>query len=90
MPVFDFECLACKKIFTELIFGSEKAECPYCHSHNNRKQISAFHTISQNTKCDWDDPSLPSKEKWQKARSKPVPKQAPARKVKRKKLKRRK
>lgn len=90
MPVFDFECLVCQKKFTELIFGTEKAVCPKCHSDNNRKGISAFNTISQNTKCGWDDPSLPSKEKWQKARSTPVSKQAPVKKVKRKKLKLRK
>ena len=77
MPVFDFECLVCKKKFTELVYGEEKAICPHCQSASSRKLISAFYTISQNTKCDWDDPSLPSKATWEKAKheaSRPKPK----------------
>lgn len=90
MPVFDFECLACKKKFTELVFGEEKAACPFCHSAKNRKLINAFNAISQNTKCAWDDPSLPSKTAWENARQKPVSRSTSPKKVKRKKIKLRK
>jgi len=72
MPVFDFECLACKKKFTELVSATEKVICPRCHSSRVRKLISAFHTISQDTKCNWDDPTLLSKADWQHAKNKKV------------------
>lgn len=90
MPVFDFECLSCHTQFSELVFGQEQVACPKCQAVNPRKLISAFHTLSLDTKCNWDDPTLPSKTSWEKARQKGLPKQAPVKKVKRKKLKLRK
>ncbi|MBU2537557.1 MAG: zinc ribbon domain-containing protein [Proteobacteria bacterium] len=70
MPIFEFECRDCSNTFEELTRGQEKICCPQCKSCNLRKLISGFGTNSNNSKCDWGDPSLPSKQEFERIRSK--------------------
>ena len=43
MPLFEFECNACKHHFEELVLSSSKTveECPKCHEKDVRKLVSA-------------------------------------------------
>lgn len=68
MPIFEFECRDCSNRFEELSKGQEKISCPQCNSCNLKKLISAFGTISDDTKCNWDDPGLPNKQEFQRKR----------------------
>jgi putative FmdB family regulatory protein len=42
MPIYEYVCLACDHGFEALVFGTEKAECPKCHSKKLAPQISTF------------------------------------------------
>jgi putative FmdB family regulatory protein len=42
MPLFEFQCLQCDKIFEEVVFGEAKPRCPSCESRRLRKLLSAF------------------------------------------------
>jgi putative FmdB family regulatory protein len=70
MPIFEFECRDCSNKFEELTKVQEKICCPQCKSFNLRKLISAFGTNSNNSKCNWGDPSLPNKQEFERIRSK--------------------
>ncbi|MBU3915533.1 hypothetical protein KKA14_08350, partial [bacterium] len=59
------ECRDCNNRFEELVKGQKKICCPQCDSGNLRKLISASGMISDDTKCNWDDPDLPSKQEFQ-------------------------
>ena len=68
MPIFEFECKDCSNKFEALTKGQEKICCPQCNSCNLKKLISACGTISDDSKCNWDDPSLPNKQEFQRKR----------------------
>ena len=41
MPVYEFECLDCKRDFEQLVMGSgSKIECPHCKGNNANKKMS--------------------------------------------------
>lgn len=42
MPIFEYICKACDHPFEALIYGSQKAECPKCHSKKLAPQLSVF------------------------------------------------
>jgi len=43
MPLYDYECRACKNFFEVLIRpGSGTPECPECHSQDLERQLSTF------------------------------------------------
>ena len=42
MPLFEYVCKDCRKRFEALVYGSQAAECPLCHSTNLDQQISVF------------------------------------------------
>ena len=48
MPIYDYLCLKCKKVFTEFVrvaeIGTKKPVCPKCNSEKVKKQISTFHS----------------------------------------------
>lgn len=68
MPIYEFECKDCSNKFEELTKGQEKICCPQCNSCNLKKLISASGKISDDSKCNWDDPSLPNKQEFQRKR----------------------
>jgi putative FmdB family regulatory protein len=43
MPLYEYRCTACGKVF-ELIqgVGATEAECPFCESKETKKQLSIF------------------------------------------------
>ena len=43
MPIFEYRCTKCNKDFEVLIFGAEKAVCPYC---NGKKITKLLSTVS--------------------------------------------
>ncbi len=50
MPIFEFVCKDCEKIFEELIFGinTDGVVCPTCGSKQVRKKMSTFASKSGN------------------------------------------
>jgi putative FmdB family regulatory protein len=42
MPIFEYICSECNHGFEALVYGSEKAECPKCHSKKLQPQLSVF------------------------------------------------
>jgi len=42
MPIFEYVCKECDHEFEALVFGSDKAECPKCHSKKLAPQLSVF------------------------------------------------
>jgi putative FmdB family regulatory protein len=42
MPIFEYVCKQCDHEFEALVFGSDKAECPKCHSKKLAPQLSVF------------------------------------------------
>ena len=48
MPVYNYLCLKCNKVFTEFISLAEidkkKPACPKCKSQEVKKQITSFQT----------------------------------------------
>jgi putative FmdB family regulatory protein len=42
MPIFEYVCRECRHRFEALVYGSQKAECPKCHSGNLAPQLSTF------------------------------------------------
>lgn len=45
MPIFEYQCLSCKKIFEDLIlagFTSGSVRCPSCNSDKAEKIFSSF------------------------------------------------
>ncbi|MDR2430834.1 MAG: zinc ribbon domain-containing protein [Candidatus Margulisbacteria bacterium] len=90
MPVFDFECRICKKVFAELVRGAEKIICPRCGSADLKKLFSGFYTVSDATRLETRAKDLPSMEQWTKARAqKPISgkKREKARRLKMRELK---
>jgi len=47
MPIYEFRCEECGKIFEALCFTKEderEVKCPYCHSKKVKKEYSTFAT----------------------------------------------
>ncbi|MGH9530221.1 MAG: FmdB family zinc ribbon protein [Terriglobales bacterium] len=42
MPIFEYVCKGCNHEFEALVYGSQKAECPKCHSKKLAPQLSVF------------------------------------------------
>jgi putative FmdB family regulatory protein len=42
MPIFEYLCKECDHPFEALVYGSDKAECPRCHSKKLTPQLSVF------------------------------------------------
>jgi len=42
MPIFEYICKECDHEFEALVYGSQKAECPKCHSKKLAPQLSVF------------------------------------------------
>lgn len=42
MPIFEYICKECDHQFEALVYGSEKASCPKCHSKKLAPQLSVF------------------------------------------------
>ena len=42
MPIYEYTCKACSHEFEALVYGSEKAACPKCHSKRLTPQLSVF------------------------------------------------
>ncbi len=42
MPLFEYICRDCQKHFEALVMGSNRPECPGCHSTRLEQQLSVF------------------------------------------------
>jgi putative FmdB family regulatory protein len=42
MPIFEYICQECEHEFEALVYGSQKAVCPKCHSKKLSPQLSVF------------------------------------------------
>ncbi len=42
MPIYEYVCQECNHAFEALVYGSEKADCPQCHSKKLSPQLSVF------------------------------------------------
>jgi putative FmdB family regulatory protein len=42
MPILEYTCKECSQAFEALLYGSEKAECPRCHSRKLEPKLSVF------------------------------------------------
>ena len=40
MPIYEYQCKACKEEFEELAFGEAAPPCPHCGSGKTRKLMS--------------------------------------------------
>lgn len=49
MPIFEYVCKDCNQHFEALVYGSEKAECPGCHSKKLEPQLSVFAVSTKST-----------------------------------------
>ena len=49
MPIFDFVCKDCGKLFEALVLKEQPA-CPGCNSANLEQQITTFAVSSENTR----------------------------------------
>ena len=42
MPIFEYTCKECNHEFEALVYGTQKAVCPKCHSRKLAPQLSVF------------------------------------------------
>jgi putative FmdB family regulatory protein len=42
MPIFEYICKECDHQFEALVMGTQKADCPKCHSRKLATQLSVF------------------------------------------------
>jgi putative FmdB family regulatory protein len=42
MPIYEYDCPACKKSFEKLVFSSTVVACPDCGARDVVKKLSAF------------------------------------------------
>jgi putative FmdB family regulatory protein len=42
MPIYEYLCKSCNHEFEALVYGSQKTECPKCHSRHLAPQLSVF------------------------------------------------
>ena len=71
MPIFEYECKECIYRFEKLVRGQEKICCPQCNSYNLKKLISTCGRISDDTKYEWGNPSLPNKQEFERKKYEP-------------------
>ena len=53
MPIYEFKCIQCEKIFEILCFRGDdenNAVCPHCGSQKTKKLLSAFSAASSGSK----------------------------------------
>ena len=50
MPIYEYECRACRHRFEQLIIHSTTAECPSCHGHDLERLVSLFGVDSDATR----------------------------------------
>ena len=51
MPLYEFECRACRNEFEKLVLKAAEAEdvkCPSCNSRDVEEKISSFASVSKN------------------------------------------
>jgi putative FmdB family regulatory protein len=60
MPIFEYICKECDHPFEALVYGSEKAECPKCHSKKLAPQLSTFAVSSKGSTSNQASPSTGS------------------------------
>lgn len=41
MPIFEYHCAKCDKVFEAIVFGDEKVGCPTCKGKKVKKLLSA-------------------------------------------------
>jgi putative FmdB family regulatory protein len=51
MPIYDFQCRACGRVFDALVRGSADTECPDCRSPDLERLPSLFAVNSQTTRA---------------------------------------
>ena len=49
MPIYEYQCNACKKEFETLVLGSDTPACPGCDSHDLSRMLSRCGFISKST-----------------------------------------
>jgi putative FmdB family regulatory protein len=42
MPIHEYRCAACERVFERLVYGSEAIQCPACHSPSVTRLLSLF------------------------------------------------
>jgi putative FmdB family regulatory protein len=42
VPIYEYECRACRRRFEALVFGAETVSCPGCRAEDPEKRFSAF------------------------------------------------
>lgn len=47
MPIYEYHCKSCDQNFEYLVFGSEKPDCPSCHSKKVSKLMSPCGFVSK-------------------------------------------
>ncbi|UCF91933.1 MAG: zinc ribbon domain-containing protein [Desulfobacterales bacterium] len=47
MPIYEYHCKNCNQDFEYLVFGSEKPDCPACHSRKVSKLMSICGFVSK-------------------------------------------
>jgi putative FmdB family regulatory protein len=52
MPIYEYVCQACEHEFEALVYGSQKAECPMCHSKKLAPQLSVFAVAAKGPAAD--------------------------------------
>jgi len=57
MPIFEYLCKQCDHQFEALVFGSDKAECPKCHSKKLTPQLSVFAVAAKSSSSSSPSPS---------------------------------
>ena len=50
MPIYEYECRACRHQFEQLIIHSTTPECPLCHGHELERLVSLFGVDSDATR----------------------------------------
>ncbi|MGA2989667.1 MAG: zinc ribbon domain-containing protein [Candidatus Korobacteraceae bacterium] len=42
MPIFEYRCKDCGRVFEALVMGSKQPECPACHGRELEQMLSTF------------------------------------------------
>ena len=42
MPIYEYTCKGCDHEFEAILYGSQKAQCPKCHSKQLAPKLSVF------------------------------------------------
>jgi putative FmdB family regulatory protein len=50
MPIYEYECRACRHRFEQLIIHSTSPECPSCHARDLERLVSMFGVDSETTR----------------------------------------